>query len=527
MNNMIKLSIEDNSNVIIGQVFNIEITFDSDTQIEAVAVVELKNLTNITASENYFSIGGIGKQSSVFIEFTIASNIKDGEQVSFDIVPGKTGSSFSPRTVNYIAKDIDVKSLALYFYPQVIYTVGKNEDNIPPNGKSATLASAIVTNSKGEPLPGLPITIIGADKSDLDNIDIFLSNKDEKTKIEKKQFGSGKAIDLNTDKHGKLNFYIYPKYIGRQFIIRLRSFTKGMADFIDSKNKIFVIDDDHSDPLNENLLSAPDILEIEGDELIGTDDSYMFSVSVDIYNNATVGDTILFFVDGEYSSQQVILNHLHDLGSYFIQLPYAILPLNKYVSFYYVIGSVDGGFLSSQSLGVVYGGGGKNQPLDNVTRVYDMCAVYSSSGAFNSPNLVFPHDMITYFTISDYTNNKNHDGLFIVITGTNDPTDKTKVPLGSEVILTLYINSYKKKINKNFTVKMPDRPKVGSENTVMVGIPHKYVSDVVSYPSNGAAGTIYFDYQVNELGNTHYGKIWQARIDTGTPSDEKLVPDEL
>ncbi|MDE9448120.1 hypothetical protein KKJ04_22070 [Xenorhabdus bovienii] len=95
--------------------------------------------------------------------------------------------------------------------------------------------------------------------------------------------------------------------------------------------------------------------------------------------------------------------------------------------------------------------------FENLFRVYDICTVYSSFGPSISSNLVFQNDTVNYFTISRYMNNKGHDGLFVVITGTNDPTDKTKVPFGSTVTLTLRIDSYKVPVYKTFTQTMPTK----------------------------------------------------------------------
>ncbi|MDE9590653.1 hypothetical protein KKJ23_24230, partial [Xenorhabdus bovienii] len=104
-----------------------------------------------------------------------------------------------------------------------------------------------------------------------------------------------------------------------------------------------------------------------------------------------------------------------------------------------------------------------------------MCTVYSSFGPSIPSNLVFKDDIVNYFTISRYMNNKEHDGLFVVITGTNDPTDKTKVPFGAEVTLNFRIESYKKSVYKTFTKTMPTQPDKGSKNaaTLIIGIPYQ------------------------------------------------------
>ncbi|MDE9571389.1 hypothetical protein [Xenorhabdus bovienii] len=264
-------------------------------------------------------------------------------------------------------------------------------------------------------------------------------------------------------------------------------------------------------------LASPNILDYDGG-LRGNDSSSTFLVSIDSYNNAKENDTILFYVDGKYSQQKIVINDIKNLNNYFIHLPYTIFPLNKLVTFSYVVVSTHGNIQSSAGVYVQYVGRGKNQPLDNVTRVYDMCTVYSSFGPSIPSNLVFKDDIVNYFTISRYMNNKEHDGLFVVITGTNDPTDKTKIPFGAEVTLNFRIDSYKKQVYKTFTQTMPTQPDKGSRNTatLIFGISYEDVSHVES-DSNSVAGRIYFDYHINELGKITYGKIWEARIDTVPP----------
>ncbi|MDE9555660.1 hypothetical protein KKJ06_09510 [Xenorhabdus bovienii] len=529
MDNIIKISVEDKSNVAIGQIFSVVITLESDIAISDSVIVTLENLNKITASATNFSMNSGKKSSSVSVEFSIFKDIKDGDQISFDIVLNKNTDIFFKRTIHYTGKEIDPDSLKLYFDCDVIPALAKNfVANVPPTGTSYALVTAIVKDSMGTVLSGIPVTIIGKNKTDLDNVNIFLSNNNAKTEVKKQQFIGGKAIVLPTDENGKLEFYVYPS-VKDQFILELESAVMGHVDFTGSINKLFVINGGVNFPVNEpnnDKLWPPDILEYTDGKLMGENNSSTFSVSIIPYEYANRDDTILFFIDGKYVNQKFLVGNLNNLGHYFIHLPYTILPVNESVNLSYVVVSKSVNTKYSFGKIVIYDGVGKNQPLNNVKRIYDRGKVYSSFGPSTSSNLVFPNDTVNYFTISRYMNNKGHDGLFVVITGTNDPTDKTKVPFGSTVTLTLRIDSYKVPVYKTFTQTMPTKSDQGSKNTATLtfNIPYKDVSHIISYP-NGSAGRIYFDYQVNELGKITYGKIWEAKIDTVPPSPDG-DPDE-
>ncbi|CDH33991.1 hypothetical protein [Xenorhabdus bovienii] len=527
MSNSITVSVDDKSNVIIGQVLIIDIIFKSDSNIPTNSQFELKNIKNATASNTFISIINSDDNFSMTTELYIDKNISTGDIVSFDIVPNEHAVGFSTKKINYTAHEVDLDSLGIYFEEDVIPALMTDEVNIPPNGKSYTRAIAMVKNRNGYPLAEVPITIIGGYLPNLGKVKIFLSNQNPNTEVSKQPLYGEQSIVLNTDKNGKLEFYIYLSDKS-QFVLDLKARVSGKTDFVFSRNRLYILDSNQGSPFapDKERLAPPRILGYTGDKLMGDETSSTFSVAIGPYSPVRKNDIILFFVDGKYSYQQVTVKNIEDLDSFSIDLPYTIFPENKTVTFSYVVFTENKNMQYSVGTYVLYGGGGKNQPLDNVTRVYDMCTVYSSFGPSTSSNLVFPNDTVNYFTISRYMNNKGHDGLFVVITGTNDPTDKTKVPFGSTVTLTLRIDSYKVPVYKTFTQTMPTKSDQGSKNTATLtfNIPYKDVSHIISYP-NGSAGRIYFDYQVNELGKITYGKIWEAKIDTVPPSPDG-DPDE-
>ncbi|MDE1475250.1 hypothetical protein [Xenorhabdus bovienii] len=512
MSNSITVSVDDKSNVIIGQVLIIDIIFKSDSNIPTNSQFELKNIKNATASNTFFSIINSDDNFSMTTELYIDKNISTGDIVSFDIVPNEHAVGFSTKKINYTANEVDLDSLGIYFEEDVIPALMTDEINIPPNGKSYTRAIAMVKNRNGYPLAEVPITIIGGYLPNLDKVKIFLSNQDPNTEVSKQQLYGEQSIVLNTNKNGKLEFYIYLSDKS-QFVLDLKARVSGKTDFVFSRNRLYVLDDDPGAPFNitKQTLAPPNLLDDSG-ELRGDDNSSTFLVSINSYNNAKADDTILFYVDGKYSRQEIVLNDIKNLNNYFIHLPYTIFPLNKRVTFSYVVVSTNGNIQSSAGSYIQYIGGGKNQPQGNVTRVYDMCTVYSSMGYFDPYALVVPNGEINYSEISNHVDNPGNFGLYVTIIGATDPNNKNQVPINSDVTINLYCNDDTKKINQTFKGKWKDIS-TNEEKSIKVciaSIPYKYLTSMDN-------GRIYFDYQVSELGKITYGKIWKAYIDTLLP----------
>ncbi|CDH01239.1 hypothetical protein [Xenorhabdus bovienii] len=518
MANNITISPASKSKIIVGQLITANITFESDILMSANISFELTNLINLTISNTDISVLGNSKSYTATTKFHISENINEGDTVSFLIKPNvhAIALGFKEQEISYFTYDVDRHSLNIHFDQTVVLALTTDEPNIPPNGQSYSLATALVTDSKGNPLAGEPITIIGGFAANLDKVRIFSSNNNIQSEIQKKSLYGQSSIDINTDKYGKLEFYVYPSDKS-QFVFDLQARITDATQFVHSEDRLYILNDDQGDPFNadQQTLAPPDILERQGDKLAESDGASTFTALIDNYEGESENDSILFFVGGKYAHQQFLMGKKKYNHGYTFQLPYSILPLNKYAGFSYVIVTVDGNLNFSAGMDIMYNGGSKNQPLDNVPRVYDMCTVYSSFGYSNASDLVLYNDMVNCFTISRHLNTNLNAGLYVAITGTNDPTDKTKVPLGSEVTLTLYIDSYKKKTNQIFKIRMPTQPDKDSKNiaTYITPIPYKYVNDVVTFP-NGAAGSIYFDYQVNESGKISYGNIWMASIDT-------------
>ncbi|CDG87945.1 hypothetical protein [Xenorhabdus bovienii] len=532
MENTITSSIKTGSKIAKVQLLKMTIIFKKTIgggHFSPNASFDITNSVNLKpVSSSYTLLTG----GSVDIEFILEKELADRSTVSFSIEPHNV-NGFPTTHFSYTVVEIDNDSLALTFGNEYLNAITKVEDvssNIPPTGEIySKVFATIKAKNGGQGISGVPITIMSDHNTSLDNVRIFQDNKNQLSEITKKTLDNRPAFYLKTKQDGMVVFYVYPDN-NTEFILNLQAGLTDSQSFQLSKNSLFVIDEDPTNPgnlsnINTDFLAPPSILEVSDGALIGDPDSTTFSVEIDQYSNPNRNDTILFYVNGNYSNQKIIVGNRNNLGNYFIDLPYSIIPKNENIELSYIVVTHNAKIKKSASLGFTYSGGGKTAPLDNINRIYDPCVVYSSFGASQGTALIHQGDLINYFSISRYNNNNNSTALFIEIEGTNDITDKTKVPLGFNVVLTLYIDSYNKKFQHSFKViTMPTTPvpNNGHTATQIFEIPIHYLNHIESYP-NSSAGNIYFDYYAydpSDPGNSdtkYYGKIWQGKIDTEKP----------
>ncbi|CBJ79368.1 hypothetical protein XBJ2_60067 [Xenorhabdus bovienii str. Jollieti] len=531
MENTIISSIPTKSNIAKVQLLKMTITFlkTPEGNFSPNASFDIIKSVNLKPVHPSYTIQTGG---SIEIAFTLEKELADRSTVSFDIVP-HNASGFLTTSFSYTVVEIDNNSLSLTFGNEYLNAITKVENvssNIPPTGKIySKVFATIKAKNGGQSVSGIPITIMSDHNTSLDNVRTFRENKSQSSEITKKTLYNRPVFYLETEQDGMVVFYVYPDN-NTEFILNLQARVTDTQSFQLSKNSLFVIDDDPTNPgnlsnINTDFLAPPSILEVSDGALIGDPDSTTFSVEVDPYNHPNRNDTILFYVNGSYSNQKIIVENKNNLGNYFIDLPYSIIPKNENIELSYIVVTHDAKIKKSASLGFTYSGGGKSAPLDDINRIYDPCVVYSSFGASQGTALIHQGDLINYFSISHDSNKKKSTALFIEIEGTNDITDKTKVPLGYNVVVTLYIDSYNKQFQHSFKViTMPATPVPHSSHTAthIFEIPIDYLNNIESYP-NSSAGNIYFDYYAYDpsdpgnSGTKYYGKIWQGKIDTERP----------
>ncbi|WP_156115389.1 MULTISPECIES: hypothetical protein [Xenorhabdus] len=413
---------------------------------------------------------------------------------------------------------IDENTISMFFEKEFMQV--PDRDNSLSESKYIR-AIALIRDKEGITLPNISVAILETKYTNFDDVNLYAADKKTPLKIQNIDTKS-RGFFIDSDDNGKLIFYIYPKKL-TSLVFQVESCVSGLTGHVISKNKIFIIDNnkvDHELP--------PIDIEGNGEYFQGDPETSYFNMLIPSYFDAKVHDTILFFVDNTYTYQSISVDNLDDLGNSYKSLPYNIFPVNKKVSFFYTIVDHLGNSRSSDELTIYYRGGGKNKPLDDLERTYSACKVYNSYGVSSANLLVNSiNSRIHEVDVKNRCNNEHHEGLFVQIEGTNDPTDKTKVPVGAEVTLYLYINSVRYQISQNYqsAKKIMELQKgIYGDNKITFGIPFKYVGHIFS-------GQIYLDYKVNYYGDIYYGKIWESQINTILPGgdahpDNDNCPDE-
>ncbi|MDE1486314.1 hypothetical protein KKI90_08550 [Xenorhabdus bovienii] len=501
MINNIILSVEDRSNVIIGQELIVDVNFEYNVSIKKDAIITLENLVNIIAPTKTFSIGNEGGVSSIFLKLIIPKDLNHGDMISFDIVPNQGAIGFSQRNINYIAKDIDPISLSLKFIKKYVQT--PEIDNHPPSQLNSKVMTTVKDKNQNS-LSGIPVLISFFNTIDVDKVDIYAA--DQTTKIEvNKSNDMNEGFYVNSDKNGNIIFYVYP-HKDTAAVLKFNSQVLNVTQAI-SSNELYIVT---SKPRgNTGVLLLPIIQDLDGVDLISHGD-FKFWINIPRYNIARPGDVIVFFVDNNYVGYNFTLKSTNDLGTNIIQLPYNIFVENQVSYISYTVISQNGNMYSSTELELIFKGGVPNKPDPEIERQYDLCKVYSSYG-------VYPGSIVEEYTYiyDDIISANNKEGLYVQITGTNDQNDTEHVTFGSEVTLNLYINSRQGHVTEHYTKRIPSVPDESGGNTATLtfNIPYDILKYNESYPDK--PGEIYFDYQVgSDNDDVTYGKIWQAKIDT-------------
>ncbi|MDC9581729.1 hypothetical protein PSI15_09150 [Xenorhabdus sp. PR6a] len=497
MNSALSISVPDNSDLIIGQRFELTVTLALDTTAIGNIILSFNSATHINVPTNAITMlatsDGGNNQYSATIALKVSDQITENTPITFTIQATDTNNPqqvFSKK-VQYLARSIDPKSLA--FNVEHPFQTMPVADNKPPNG-TRTKVYTTIKDLDGKALSGVPVFITNDTNGTFEKVNIYLDTNKDTQKIDTKMPSGNDGFTLLSDKDGGIIFYIYP-IEGLSLILNLYAQIIGVTHQTVANDTYYVV---NSDPfVVESPLQQPRILGFNRDNLI-SDGSPLFSVRINPYINPEIGDNILFFVNLNFTGIYKTLKNPKQLGSYFIKLPYSIFKENELSRFsYVVIRHHAGDMIPSNVLRLTYKGGVIYEPDPNVTRKYDASIVMTSA------KTIIPADsMINYDYIRSYPP-ANITGLIVEISG-NTGNNNTKVPLGAEVTLNIYIRSH----NKNPPIQsMKDTmPKNG---ILQFNINYDDLVDIDS-------GDIKFDYSFtskdsNDIG---YGHVWAAEIDT-------------
>lgn len=396
---------------------------------------------------------------------------------------------------------IDEKSISVYFETDFFQVL--DHDSYPPNG-DCIKAIALVRDKEGKPLPSISVDLIEKEHSYFNQVGICHADKTTPVTI-KNTPSNLKYFSITSDSNGELVFYIFPKK-STALIFQVDSMVIGVTDRVSSKNKVYIIDN------NRKGLTLPplDIAEDNGNLWVDSSSNF-FTIPIPDYPDAKQLDTILFFVNNKYINKFFFVEEINELKSSYMMFLYNIFKENEISHFSYTIVDKFGSARAAYPQSIIYPGGGYNQPIDNLNRVYDSCIVYNSAGYDDDRNII--NGSIHEKDVSHRCNNPHHEGLFVKIIGTNDYKNKIKVPFGAKVALNLYASNYPNTVYQTKLKSMPTQPDHGNTATLLFRIPFNYVGHIEN-------GDIYFDYEVNYYGDISYGNIWQANVYTVRPGGE-------
>ncbi|CDL79450.1 hypothetical protein [Xenorhabdus cabanillasii] len=494
-----EFSLPDNGNLIIGQSFLFTVTLSSSENIDDNSTISFYNSKNITVPLNAIplTLEHGKKKATATVTLTVLNSIAENEEIYFSVKTSSIG--FQPKTLQYSARTIDSDSVRLNIdTPFLAIPISFNASQI---GSISTKIHTMIRDKNGKTLSGVPVFIKANTINELEEVDIY--NNDKSKKINVNKFGDFQGIFVNSDNRGKVEFYISPRK-SLPSVIELSSAIPNSTDYAFSQNPIFIVVDnveDYRQPL-EIITAIDGNLKSEGES--------KFWVDMSPCDDHEVGDFLLFFVNKEYKYYTRVLNK-NKTEPCLMELPYFILEKDSLSKLSYFLIQSSGTIMAKSMPADVTYRGRPNSPWTDVDRIYEPCQVYSSFD-----EIIEQDGGINNKKISNHTQNPDDAGLFVRITGTNDNSDDTKVKLGSEVILTLYINSKTRTIKHVFKDSMPYQPDNagGKTATLKFNIPYNLLNNNLAFPYHG--GEIFFDYQIGDDNDSDvtYGGIWSGHIVT-------------
>ncbi|CDG19822.1 conserved protein of unknown function [Xenorhabdus poinarii G6] len=378
--------------------------------------------------------------------------------------------------------------------------------NLPTtNDNEKITVTAQVVDINGDYLSNTQIFISDSISGNLNRVKIYDADQNNEIPIITQDNKEGFLI--NTDGQGKILFFIKP-YQSLPVILNLYSNVTGSTKLVAAKHTVFIVN--NSLDSMETKFDQPQILNFFGENLKSDGDS-KFEVDIPNYDKKKLGDYILLFVNEEYTNYYIRVEDQSN-AHIFTKLPYGIFKKDIYSNFFYVLIRDSGDIIEEKSnaLPLTYKGR-PNKPWTDVYRTYEQCKVYSSGGALVNED----YDVINDATIAEQ--NPENAGLFVKITGTNDPNDNSKVPFGANITLNMYINSSTRTVTKSYNQTMQTHPDDigGKTATLKISIDHSDIKNNMGY-EDGTNGHIFFDYQIGDDTdlNVTYGKVWKSEIDT-------------
>ncbi|PHM69432.1 hypothetical protein [Xenorhabdus kozodoii] len=515
-NNKMEISINQKADLVIGQNVSFTATLSSDQPISLSKNVTIKNVSknikfdqDINKPIELIYIDG-NKKASAQLSFTVEDSsggtVQDGSDIYFEVHTDAVTSEGDFNVIKFTGKanEIDVNSLALFVenpFLQMKLDGGQK--------KHTPIYATLKNKNTQELLKYTPVFITSQQHNRMEefifkdagnNIDLILDKK-----------GANKGIVITSDENGVIKFNLHLK---NSLVGVLNLYTIILSDIISisvsAKKTIYAVN--YKAPGYLNSIGMPSIEGNTTEGLTAHTAYPNFLASISSYDGVENGDVILFFVNGNYSGQFIIItDQKKQLDSYSIVLPYAIFKQNETSEFSYTAVKLNGDALYSEPISVTYLGGIPYEANPNVKRSYEHCLVHTSIGV-DSDNIIPTHNGVAYASIMQYPGYK-HNGLFIEIVRSNTYDPKltvNPVPLSvTDFTLNMYIDSPNRNIMLTYhtPITLSDIGSNGNKNSIFFHIPYTDLAGI-------EYGGLSFDYQFYLDEQLQYGVVWNGSIDT-------------
>ncbi|CDL86252.1 hypothetical protein [Xenorhabdus cabanillasii] len=449
-----------------------------------------------------------------------------------------TGEPIQQQTFTYNVRNIDKKAVIVLNADNEFISPPTVNNPVGTGNSYVTYYSSPILSDDKKPLKNTQILIYSKVKEKLYPINralVLIGTEPQKSGVQSKSIYTDRINDVefftvNTDEHGIVRFRVYPRQekTGRvDFLTNILSVTNETY-----AGSIYIYNSDVNTLFGPN---PPDVWNVyPGGVIARNPGEKVFKVNIDRYDNYQHTDSIIFFINASDDPKDAIklnpiqrINNDIDFGSYPFHFSYDQIPLNKVLSFYYLIAPIENASLTSNPTDLFYvgttGGDGDDDRDDGI---YNRVSVYSSYSPLPfDPATGDKVGNITYNTISQQRPKDDvgitvttPTGLYVVIKGTDNTTRDSKglPPLGSQGTLYMEFQDPNDNPSKKYQFQIPSENDPGHKDYALIEIPYCDLTRVRAWHS-GAESKIHFKYTINVSGKDIPSKTWIATCITVLP----------
>ncbi|OTA19144.1 inverse autotransporter beta-barrel domain-containing protein [Xenorhabdus beddingii] len=368
---LMDFSLRPDADLIKGQSFPLTIQLKSTSRITvSLPTIIFSQSKNITPPNGniilYLSQDQLTATTTVML--TVNSNIKSGEKILFTVSTNVI--DFTPQNFQCTPKDIDPETLVLTVDNKFLDLPSKPPTSIngpcpsTPGATYCTKVHTVIKDPDHQPLSGVPVLITDNMTGNLNKFLIFdVTSNQVVTPTADKGFGK---IYINSDSSGNVVFYLY-SLESLSAVLHLYSMIEGQDPTfypMPATTPIYAISANLQSP---NYLWWPEIYGLTSKTLI-SDGSEYFWVNIAKYDQASSGDIIIFYINGQPTDHIVnIRNPDKQLGNYAIKLPYGMFQHGEEISFSYIVIFIGGTIEISYKRKFTYMGEKIPNPIQNLT----------------------------------------------------------------------------------------------------------------------------------------------------------------